>query len=43
MKKLLIPWSGEEYLFISRNQWAREQFIVILASPGIEALKASVA
>lgn len=35
--------SGEEYLFIARNQWAREQFIVILASPGIEALKASVA
>ncbi len=32
----------EEYFFVSRNQWAKEQFIVVLAAPGKEALQASI-
>lgn len=32
----------EQYFYMAKNQWAQEQFIVILAAPGREALKASV-
>ncbi len=32
----------EEYFFVSRDQWAKEQFIVVLAAPGKEALRASI-
>ena len=35
--------AGEEYLFVARDQWARGQFLVILAAPGAEALTKSVA
>lgn len=35
--------SGEEYLFVARDQWTRDQFIVFLAAKGVDLLKASVA
>lgn len=35
--------SSKEYLFVSRNNWAHEQFVTVLAAPGLENLKASVA
>ena len=34
--------SGQEYLFVARDQWAIGQFIVILASKDIPTLKANI-
>ncbi len=33
---------NEEYFFMSKDQWAADQFIIILAAPGRKALKASI-
>jgi len=35
--------SGDEYLFVSHDQWTRDQFLVILAAFDAKTLKASVA
>ncbi len=34
--------SGEEYLLVARNQWAREQFLLVIAAPGQAALRQSL-
>ncbi len=34
--------AGEEYLFVTKNQWTTDQFVMILAAPDMESLVANV-